>query len=113
MRSEVLAQIAAIGNERLWLEKVRLETEAHIDAATAHERLDAFAYLQDILAEAAADPEFAAQLQSTLLPFAAKAPLDLQPLVPLIDQIRAGKLRELVQEVSPALLAHLQQGEGA
>lgn len=113
LRSEVLAQIAAIGNERLWLEKVRLETEAHVDAATAHERLDAFADLQDILADAAADPEFTAQLQSALSPFAAKAPLDLQPLVPLIDQIRAGKLQGLVQEVSPALLAHLQQGEGA
>lgn len=111
LRSELLAQIAAIGNERLWLEKVRLETEAHVDAAKAHERLDAFADLQDILADAAVDPEFTVQLQSALSPFAAKAPLDLQPLVPLIEQIRTGKLHDLVQEVSPGLLAHLQQGE--
>ncbi len=111
LRSEVLAQIAAIGNERLWLEKVRLETEAFVDAAKAHERLDAFADLQDILAAAAVDPDFNSHLQDCLAPFAAKAPLDLQPLVPLIEQIRSGQLQDLVQSVSPGLLAHLQQGE--
>jgi DNA repair exonuclease SbcCD nuclease subunit len=111
LRSEVLAQIASIGNERLWLEKVRLETEAFVDAAKAHERLDAFADLQDILAAAAVDPDFSSHLQESLAPFAAKAPLDLQPLVPLIEQIRSGQMQDLVRSVSPGLLAHLQHAE--
>lgn len=111
LRSEVLAQIASIGNERLWLEKVRLQTEALVDATQAHERMDAFADLQEILAAAAADPEFSRQLQAELTPFATKAPLDLQPLLPLLEQIRLGTLKELVDGVSPGLLAHLAQGE--
>lgn len=111
LRSEVLAQIAGIGNDRLWLEKVRLETEALVDAAQAHERMDAFADLQEILVDAAADPEFGKQLQAELAPFASKAPLDLQPLLPLLEQIRIGDLKDLIEGVSPGLLAHLAQGE--
>ena len=111
LRNEVLAQIAGIGNDRLWLEKVRLQTEALVDAAQAHERMDAFADLQEILAAAAADPEFAKQLQAELTPFVSKAPLDLQPMVPMLEQIRLGNLQELVEGVSPGLLAHLAQGE--
>lgn len=111
LRSEVLAQIASIGNDRLWLEKVRLQTEALVDAARAHERMDAFADLQEILAAAAVDPEFSKQLQAELTPFATKAPLDLQPLLPLLEDIRLGTLKDLVDGVSPGLLAHLAQGE--
>lgn len=111
LRGEVLAQIAGIGNDRLWLEKVRLETEALVDAAQAHERMDAFADLQEILAAAAIDPEFQKELQDELMPFAMKAPLDLQPLVPLLERIRSGDLKDLVEHVSPGLLAHLAQAE--
>jgi DNA repair protein SbcD/Mre11 len=111
LRSEVLAQIAGIGHDRLWLEKVRLHTEALVDAAQAHERMDAFADLQDILVAAAADPEFNRALQAELTPFATKAPLDLQPWLPLLEQIRLGDLKDLVDSVSPGLLAHLAQGE--
>ena len=111
LRSEVLAQIASIGNDRLWLEKVRLQTEALVDAAQAHERMDAFADLQEILAAAANDPEFSKQLKAELTPFATKAPLDLQPLLPLLEQIRLGALKDLVDGVSPGLLAYLAQGE--
>lgn len=111
LRQEVLAQIAAIGNERLWLEKVRVETQPLVDAAKLHERNDAFTDLQAILEEAATDVEFSGQLQAALAPFAAKVPLDLQPLVPLVEQIRKGELKELIDEVAPGLLAHLAQAE--
>jgi DNA repair exonuclease SbcCD nuclease subunit len=111
LRSEVLAQIAGIGNERLWLEKVRIETRPLIDAEKLHERMDAFTDLQAILEEAATDAAFNEDLKSTLAPFAAKAPLDLQPLVPLIEQIRKGELRGLIDDVGPSLLARLAQAE--
>lgn len=111
LRQEVLAQIAAIGNERLWLEKVRVETQPLVDAAKLHERNDAFTDLQAILEEAATDVEFSGQLQAALAPFAAKVPLDLQPFVPLVEQIRKGELKELIDEVAPGLLAHLAQAE--
>ncbi len=111
LRAEVLAQIASIGNERLWLEKVRIQTQASVDATKVHARMDAFTDLQAILDAAAADPDFIAVLQKELAPFAAKAPLDLQPLVPLLEQIRQGDLKGLVDEVAPGLLAHLAQSE--
>ncbi|PZP26971.1 MAG: DNA repair exonuclease [Roseateles depolymerans] len=111
LRQEVLAQIAAIGNERLWLEKVRVETQPLVDAAKLHERNDAFTDLQAILEEAASDVEFSGQLQAALALFAAKVPLDLQPLVPLVEQIRKGELKELIDEVAPGLLAHLAKAE--
>lgn len=111
LRHEVLAQIASIGNERLWLEKVRIQTQPMVDAQKLHERMDAFADLQSILEEAAADVEFSDALKAELTPFADKAPLDLNPLVPLITQIRRGELKELIDEVAPGLLAHLAQVE--
>lgn len=111
LRSEVLGRIAAIGNERLWLEKVRLETEAFIDATAAEARLDAFADLQEILREAEVDPEFLKQLQDDLGQFVAKAPLDLLASVPALQSVRNSDVGALVKAVSPGLLAHLAQGE--
>ena len=111
LRHEVLAQIAGIGNERLWLEKVRIETQPIVDAAKLHERNDAFTDLQAILNEASTDVNFNEELRAVLAPFAAKTPLDLQSLVPLIEQIRKGDLRELIDDIAPGLLAHLAQAE--
>lgn len=110
LRAEVLAQVASIGNERLWLEKVRVQTEALIDAENLHERMDAFTDLKEILSAAAVDPDFIAMLQAELAPFAAKAPLDLQPFVPLLEKIRQSDLKTLIDEVAPGLLAHLAEG---
>lgn len=111
LRNEVLAQIAAIGNERLWLEKVRIVTEPQVDVASLHERMDAFTDLGTIFEEAGSDADFIKALQEALAPFAGKASFDLQPLVPLIEQIRTGALKELIDDVAPGLLAHLAQVE--
>lgn len=111
LRAEVLAQIAGIGNERLWLEKVRVVTEAFVDADKMHEHVNAFGDLQAILSQAAVDPEFLAELQKELAPFAAKTPTDLQELVPLLEQIRQGQLQGLIDGVAPGLLAHLARKE--
>lgn len=111
LRGEVLAQIASIGNERLWLEKVRIATKPSVDAEKLHDRMDAFTDLQAILEEAATDVDFIEELQTALAPFAAKASLDLQEAVPLIGKIRVGELKELIDEVGPGLLAQLAQAD--
>src|SRR5690606_13096200 len=57
LRQEVLAQIAAIGNDRLWLEKVKVETSAEPgENQAAH--LGALTELADIFAQAHDNPEF-------------------------------------------------------
>jgi DNA repair protein SbcD/Mre11 len=111
LRHEVLAQIAAIGNERLWLEKVRVATTPLVDVANLHARMDAFTDLQTIFEEAGTDVEFLNELKDAFAPFAGKASLELQSLVPLIGQIRTGDLKELIDDVAPGLLAHLAQAE--
>jgi exonuclease SbcD len=111
LRAEVLAQIAALGNDQLWLEKVRLDTEPLLDAADTARRLDAFAELQDILLEAQADPDFLKQLQLDLQPFASRVSGELRDDVPLLALVREGDVAALVKQVSPALLASLAESE--
>lgn len=108
LRQEVLGQVAAIGHERLWLEKIRLRTRSpDDDAAAAAARLDAFADLQAILAGAAADPAFLQLLRDDLGAFAAKLPPELRELVPSLPLLRDDRLDALVADVAPGLLAHL------
>ena len=107
LRNEVLARIASIDNTRLWLEKVKLETQAPLDAALPGEHFDAFGDLQEILREAGQDPEFVQQLHSDLSAFSAKVPHELDTLVPDLKALRAGDVHGLLAQVAPALLARL------
>jgi exonuclease SbcD len=111
LRAEVLNQIAVIGNDRLWLEKVRVATTPAAAAPDYGTRMDALADLQDILQQAAVDPEFLALLQQDLQPFFGKVSSDLKEDVPLLTLSKSGNFSEIVQHVSPALLARLAQGE--
>ena len=106
LRQEVLGHIAALGDDKLWLEKVKLQTQApDRGAAALHE--DALTDLAAILAEAQVDPAFLEELKEELAPFVGKAQIDLFKLVPDLDRIRAGQLSQLVEEVAPGLLGHL------
>lgn len=106
LRQEVLGRIADIGHDRLWLEKVRIETEPE-DSATAEDRHDALAELEDILREAQGDDEFLAELRAELTPFLSKVQGELAHLVPALDQARQGQLAPLIDSVAPGLLAHI------
>lgn len=110
LRAEVLGQIAAIGNDRLWLEKVRIATQPLADEADLAARSDAIAELQAILAEAAGDPDFIAQLGNDLSPFYGKVPAEVREDTPLLALAREGSLAALAAQVSPALLASLAEG---
>lgn len=107
LRLEVLALAAALGSERLWVEKVVVRTTAIEDSTALAGRADALGDLQEILAQAHDDPAFLAVLQADLLALVSKAPLELQASVPYFSDIRAGTLAALVQDVRPGLLAHL------
>ena len=111
LRQEILAQIAAIGNERLWLEKVRVETAPAALPQDAAAHPGALAELSDIFAQAHQDPGFLELLKNDLDALAAKAPLDLQASTPVLQAIREGRLAELVQSVAPGLLGYLAQEE--
>lgn len=111
LRGEVLALAAAIGPERLWIEKVKICTAPLDLGETLHGRADALAELQDILAAAESDPDFLHSLQEDLLQLVTKAPLELQTSVGYFKDIRSGELAGLVREVRPGLVAHLAEAE--
>ena len=111
LRVEILAIAAAIGMDRLWIEKVKVATSVVDDGEAARARSDALADLQDILEAADSDPEFLKSLKDDLLMLVTKAPPELQAAVPYFEEIRSGNLARLVREVRPGLLSHLAREE--
>ncbi|WP_321945490.1 DNA repair exonuclease [Paraburkholderia sp. J10-1] len=111
LRAEVLNQIGIIGNDKLWLEKVKLETSPADTAAAQNEQIEALADLKQILDAATQDPEFLALLERDLRAFVGKVRSEVKEDAPLLELARDGKLAALVEQVGPALLARLSTGE--
>jgi DNA repair exonuclease SbcCD nuclease subunit len=111
LRAEVIGQVVALNPERLWLEKVRIATRAPDDIQALEGRADALADLQGLLREAQSDPDFIKSLQADLMGLVGKAPLELQTSVASFKDIRDGNLDALLDEVGPALMAHLARSE--
>ncbi len=111
LRAEVLNQISILGNDKLWLEKVKLATQPVAARAGQTESLEALADLHQILDAAATDPEFLALLARDLQPFVGKVRGEVKEDVPLLDLARSGELAALAQRVAPALMARLAQGD--
>ncbi|QGZ58262.1 metallophosphoesterase family protein [Paraburkholderia acidiphila] len=111
LRAEVLNQIGIIGNDKLWLEKVKLETSPADTAAAQNEPVEALEDLKHILDAATQDPEFLALLERDLRAFVGKVRSEVKEDAPLLELARDGKLAALVEQVGPALLARLSTGE--
>lgn len=107
LREEVLGQAAGQGIDRLWVEKVRLETEPLANVSQLTERTDAIADLQRLLSEAPEDAVFLKSLMDDLRPMVDKAPIELIKSVPELDAIRSGNVVDIVKSVTPGLLAYL------
>ena len=107
LREDILGQAAGQGTDRLWVEKVRLETEPAVDAAQLATRSDAIADLQKFLAEAPEDAVLLESLLQDLRPLLDRMPLDVVRAVPELDAIRTGDMAGIVKAVTPGLLAYL------
>jgi hypothetical protein len=104
----VLGQAAAIGQDRLWVEKVRVATTPPRDGDAPRSRSEAIADLKALLAGAPEDPDLIAALAEEFRPLVDRAPPELLQAVPELAAIRSGELADLVREVAPGLLAHVQ-----
>lgn len=111
LRLEILAIAAAVGMDRLWIEKVKVATSPADDGEAAKARGDALSDLQAILEAADTDLDFLESLRDDLLALVTKAPPELQAAVPYFEEIRSGDLVRLVREVRPGLLSHLAREE--
>lgn len=107
LREEILGQAASLGLDRLWVEKVRIETEPITDTAHIVARSDAIADLQRFLDAAPEDAALLESLLEDLRPLVDKAPFELIQSVPELDAIRSGNLTGIVKSVTPGLLAYL------
>jgi DNA repair protein SbcD/Mre11 len=108
LRAEVIAQASIVAPERLWIEKVRLQTQPATQPAVLAERADAIAHLQAALQEAPADAALMQALEADLMPLLAKLPPGVREALadtaPQLELLRSGQLAQLVREVSPTLL---------
>ena len=111
LRAEVIALAVAFGDERLWIEKVKINTSAVDDGATMRVLSDALLELQNLFVDAETDPDFIKALQSDLLVLVNKAPLELHTSVPSFSAIREGELAELISDVRSGLVSHLAKVE--
>lgn len=111
LRQEVLAQAAARGAERLWVEKIRLRTQPLDDPARLASRQDAIADLQTFLDQAPEDEALLKSLLDDLRPLVDKAPRELIAALPVLNDIRNGRIDPIVRAVTPDLLAYLAKGE--
>jgi DNA repair exonuclease SbcCD nuclease subunit len=111
LRAEILGQAAAVGIDRLWVEKVRIETEPPGGSGDIRARSDAIADLQMLLAEAPQDAALLASLVDDLRQLVDKAPLELVQSIAEFRAIRNGDVAAIVQAVSPGLLAHLAKAD--
>jgi DNA repair exonuclease SbcCD nuclease subunit len=107
LREDILGQAAALGMDRLWVEKVSLETEPVVDAVQMAKRSDAIADLQKFLADAPDDSALLASLLEDLRPLVDRMPIEVVHGVPELDAIRTGDVAGIVKSVTPGLLAYL------
>ncbi len=111
LRAEVLNQAAAIAPGRLWIEKVKLETQPVEQPLQVAARADAVADLQSILSTAEDDSEFLQSLREDLMQMVGKLPSDVLHALPQLEAIRNGDARGLVHSIVPSLVAHVAKAE--
>ena len=111
LRAEVLGQAAAVDAERLWLEKVVVDTTPLEQPEQLAARGDAVADLQDILMGAPADEVLLGALQAEFEQLISKIPLDVLRAAPQLEAVRNGHLQEMVQATIPSLVARVATSE--
>ena len=103
LRADIVAMMAAAAGERLWLEKLKVETQGTPDRKTAADNDD----LASLLAEAVVDPELHEALRAGLQPLLDKAPFELNDQLPVFGELRDGELSGLLEDAAAAVLDRL------
>jgi len=114
LRIEALGQIAAIGAQDIFLEKVKVRTTSGLVMADLEQRHDAIASVQRILAQAAQDTEFMQELANETSYLWNSLPEEVRTALKLseperMQAIESGDLRPLLPDLSTTLLAQLTQ----
>ena len=105
--ADVRALAVGSGGDRIWIEKVRIETSGLPEPNTS--RSDAVGELEVLLAEAARDPALLDSLQEQLGSMLNRLPPELRSAqTPELSAIREGRVADIAVAMLPAVTAWLQ-----
>lgn len=109
LRADIVAIMAALAGDGLWLEKLRIATRAPL-RPRAEQDADVDAEdLAALLTEAVADPAFHAQLRDGLQPLLDRVPFELSLQLPVLNALREGRSGGLLDEAAAAVLDRLER----
>lgn len=105
--ADVRALAVGSGGDRIWVEKVRIETSGLAEPTASQN--DAVGELEALLAEAARDPALIASLQEQLSGMLNRLPSELRTAqTPELSAIRDGRIGDIAEMMRPAVAAWLQ-----
>jgi DNA repair exonuclease SbcCD nuclease subunit len=114
LRQEVIAQAVALDTDRIWIEKVRVASEALLatHASSEDESLGALAELESLVLSAQDDPDFVRSLQADWQALLEKLPHDVLQSAPDLSTLRQDPLAQVatrIRQASPMLMARVGQ----
>ena len=118
IRQEVIAQAIALDSDRLWIEKVRVSSEAlDVHPMSSNEDVQgALTDLTSLILLAADDPEFVDALQSDWLSLLERIPHEVLRASPELQALRRDPLAQMserLQIATPMILDRLTQSPGS
>jgi exonuclease SbcD len=118
LRQEVIAQAVALDADRLWIEKVRVASEAlNIHANSSSDEAEgALAELAGLALAAKDDTEFVQSVQADWLALLEKLPHEVLLASPDLQSLRQNPLAQVadrLREATPMLMGRVAQGTGS
>lgn len=114
LRQEVIAQAVALDADRIWVEKVRVASEALSTARSSSEdeTQGAMAELESLALSALDDPDFVRSLQADWQSLLEKLPHDVLQAAPELSTLRQDPLAQVsdrIRQATPMLMARVGQ----
>ena len=115
LRQEVIAQAVALDADRIWIEKVRVASQALTTDPSPQEdeAQGALAELESLALSAQHDPDFIRSLQADWQALLEKLPHDVLQAAPDLSSLRLDPLAQLsdrIRQATPLLMARVGQG---
>lgn len=118
LRQEVIAQAVALDSDRLWIEKVRVASEA-LDTdqmSSTDDTEGALAELAGLALAAKDDPEFVQSMQTDWLALLEKLPHEVLQASPELQALRQDPLAQMsdrLRQATPMLMGRVAQGNSS
>ena len=115
LRQEVIAQAVALDADRIWIEKVRVASQALTAGPSLQEAeaQGALAELESLALSAQHDPDFIRSLQADWQALLEKLPHDVLQAAPDLSSLRQDSLAQVpdrIRQATPLLMARVGQG---